>query len=443
MTSYTDSPRGVLRSVGGQDYRFTPTYLRKRDPITPSTSPDVKPKEQQGYYPISSLWTNVTNQNVWLLAGIVNNLGKWILITSGAVGPLISFTGGTGTTGFPVFTNSLGQIQLSSNAGTLAITGTPSAINLDVVGGAAIDTIITDTGGTGLHGGTIHLDSAVPYAAGTGPNSIAVTNSTATQGNIAIQLAGSNAATSTANDFGISQFDSNMFTVSAGFVQFLHLPISKIVRQSFALSGTYTPTTGMLYCDIEAVGGGGGGGGCAATTSAQLSSAGGGGGGGYSKGLFSSSTIGVSQVVTVGAAGAAGTAGNNAGGTGGTTSVGALITGGGGTGGGGGAAVTTASVGGALGMPGIGTLGNVHCSGDAGIPGLNLLIAAGSGFPQGGMGGSAFYGAGGALSSSSAGNGGLFFGSGGGGASSGFSAAAAAGGAGGPGFVLITEYVYG
>jgi hypothetical protein len=81
--SATDSPRNNLRYMG-QDYRFAPTFLRKRDPIPPyDTSPDIKPPENQGYYPVTSLWTNTTNNNVWVLRGIKNNLADWFLLASG------------------------------------------------------------------------------------------------------------------------------------------------------------------------------------------------------------------------------------------------------------------------------------------------------------------------------------------------------------------------
>lgn len=82
--SSTDHYRNPLR-YQGQDYRFVPTYLRKRDPIAPQTaSPDIKPPEQQGYYIVNSLWTNTTNSNVWMLVGITNNLADWRLISAGA-----------------------------------------------------------------------------------------------------------------------------------------------------------------------------------------------------------------------------------------------------------------------------------------------------------------------------------------------------------------------
>src|ERR1043165_4788986 len=101
-----------------------------------------------------------------------------------------------------------------------------------------------------------------------------------------------------------------------------------VKKQVFTGSGTYTPSTGMLYCLIEAVGGGGGGGG----SNGGSQAAGGGGGGQYSRILATAATIGTSKSVTIGAAGTAGTTSTN-GGDGGTTSVGTVCTAGGGKGG--------------------------------------------------------------------------------------------------------------
>lgn len=84
--AYKDTYRNVLRYTG-QNYRFVPTFLRQRDPASPtSESTDVKPFEMQGYYPVNSLWTNTTNKNVWLLRGISNGKGDWVLLTGGGGG---------------------------------------------------------------------------------------------------------------------------------------------------------------------------------------------------------------------------------------------------------------------------------------------------------------------------------------------------------------------
>ena len=86
-----------------------------------------------------------------------------------------------------------------------------------------------------------------------------------------------------------------------------------VVTQVFTGTGTYTPTTGMLYCQVICLGGGGAGGGAASTGATTTAEGGGGGSGEYAVGVFSASTIGASQSVTIGAGGTAGTAGNNAG----------------------------------------------------------------------------------------------------------------------------------
>lgn len=105
-----------------------------------------------------------------------------------------------------------------------------------------------------------------------------------------------------------------------------------VVVQTFTSNGTYTPTTGMLYCIIEVVGSGGGGAGIPGT-SGNNNGGGSGGAGEYARGVFSASDIGASQSVTCPAGGNGGTAGQNNGSDGSTTSVGALISAGGGKGG--------------------------------------------------------------------------------------------------------------
>ena len=130
----------------------------------------------------------------------------------------------------------------------------------------------------------------------------------------------------------------------------------QVNNQVFTASGTYTPTSGMVYCQIICLGAGGGGGGCAAASGSQTSLSGAGGAGEYAVGIFCSATIGASKSVTIGAAGAAGSSGNNAGGTGGTTSVGStLISAVGGSGGKGGVnGAASNSIGGAGGTGGTG-----------------------------------------------------------------------------------------
>jgi hypothetical protein len=206
--------------------------------------------------------------------------------------------------------------------------------------------------------------------------------------------------------------------------------INTVIIQKFTASGTYTPSSGMLYCDIRLVGGGGGGGGA----SAQASGGGGGGAGAFSEAVFSSGTVGASQTVTIGAGGTAGSAGGN-GGSGGTTSVGTLITaagGGGGTGSTNNAVAATGGVGGNSGTA-------LVSAGGAGNFGVGVNIPSTIEFGAGGTGGSSYFGGGGPGGAQEAnGSDGVAPGSGGGGAAS--EGTGKTGGAGAAGYVQITEY---
>lgn len=214
-----------------------------------------------------------------------------------------------------------------------------------------------------------------------------------------------------------------------------------VTRQIFTSTGTYTPTTGMIYCDIIAIGGGGAGGGAAATGATTVSVGSGGGAGEYSQGTFSASTIGASQTVTIGAAGTANTGAT--GGNGGTTSVGStLISANGGAGGVASAAGATVNSANALGGTG-GTGGNVRTPGYSGNYGYAnaapvIILTAG-------VGGNSQYGAGGITSIAGAtnqGSAGLGNGSGGGGSSNYINQAATlSGGVGTKGIVIVTEYI--
>lgn len=209
--------------------------------------------------------------------------------------------------------------------------------------------------------------------------------------------------------------------------------IKTIHSQSFSSSGTYTPTTGMLYCQVQGVGGGGGGGGSNGATAP----AGGGGYGEYAIGIFTAAQISTSQSVTIGAGGIAGSSSAGTGGNGGITALGSLISIGGGIGGAGNGNFANGAPGGLGGSNGTG--GIVHITGQSGGYGwaggvTNLGIA--------GYGGSGRFGAGGqgvANTSATSGLSGTGFGSGG----SGGNQAAGSSKGGGPGtsgYILIIEY---
>jgi hypothetical protein len=212
--NYTDSARGVLRSVNGQDYTFAPSYLRKRDP----TSGDIKPKEQQGHYPVSSFWTNTSDQNVWVLGGIVNNLAKWILITDGGSGPLLNIGVPNGTS--PIAADTNGLLNFTSTGGTVVITGTAGGvgaqdINFDIAGGTdAIESITGDDGVAVVPTtGNITLEGNV-VANATHAKAVYVESPTAHIEKIDVQVAAAIASTNIAN-VGLASFDSGVFLTDA------------------------------------------------------------------------------------------------------------------------------------------------------------------------------------------------------------------------------------
>jgi len=312
-----DNARSATKYTG-QNYTFTPAYRRSRDP-TPN---DLRDPLNQGYYPFTALWINKTNLNLWSLVDITNNVATWVLL-SGATHPQIQFLGGAGTVGFPVDPTAGGKVTLTSNAGTLLITGSPNTINFDIVagmgsvttigvddaiapgtnpvlptGGGQIDilgavatasgipiqtisraanelnvevqkssaTIAADPTANGISHynsaqftvtadafvsliggptpptmqfnvdtssppgtdpvipdvtGTVTITGGAPFATGTQANPIRTDSIVANEIELDIQLAGSNAGSSTPNNFGVSQFDANQFTVTSGFVQLI------------------------------------------------------------------------------------------------------------------------------------------------------------------------------------------------------------------------------
>lgn len=221
-------------------------------------------------------------------------------------------------------------------------------------------------------------------------------------------------------------------------------------------SGTYTPSAGLQYAQVECIGGGGGGGGVILTTGTVPSNfgAGGGGSGGYSRAVLSASQIGASQSITIGAAGAAGTGTVNAT-AGGSTSFGTLVSANGGQPGqnNDGSFATTAQGLGGLGAAQVGSfqaLGYLSWPGNAGEYGAALSWNVGSNTATRGFGG-----AGGTMIGGLNGTH-VQFGTGAGGGAPGIAgcggqgaaltnlatAAATNGGSGGPGLVIVTEFIF-
>lgn len=373
---------------------------------------------------------------------------------------------------------------ITSTDGSITVTAGAGTLNLAVAGGSTVGKTITgDTGGalspssgnwnllgsgsitTAGSGSTLttQLTGLTNHSVlvGAGTTTITKVAPSATSGipfisqgaaadpifGTAVVAGGGTGATSfTANAAIISNTTTTgaLLAVALASQQFLvgtsGAPIAKsfsVNTQSFTSTGTYTPTTGMIYCIIECVGGGAGGGGSASAAANVYATGGGGGGGAYSRKFASAATIGASQTVTIGAAGAAGTAGNNAGGAGGVTSVGTICTANGGSGGAGNAGTNGAIA--------LGGAGGTAGTGDFSVPGQqgsNCFNGQTYPDPQGGGGDSVFGFGGTAPVYSSAGQiaGQLY----GGGGSGGFNISGGgnvAGAAGAKGLTIITEFV--
>lgn len=451
-----------------------------RDP----TVNDVTSATSINTYAIQQKWLNTATNELWELKNFLTSNGvttaNWIKIggsnntetltgnTGGAVPPTANNINVVGDGVFITTVGTPGTSTLTIEpAGGLTTlytentgTATPSAGNLNVLGTNGISTTgsgntitINGAGAAGKFIVDAHTAPGTSPVVPDGTGQITVTGGQVAAGTTThvirtdslaantytIEIQRSQAVgSSTVGDNGVCHFNSAQFTVdSNGFVS--TNTVNQVNIQTFTSSGTYTPTTGMVYCVIEVMGGGGGSGGVAGAAGSNSAASGGGGGGGYAKGVFSSATIGVSQTVTIGAGGTAGAAGNNAGGAGGTTSVGALISA---TGGNGSAGVVASGDGnsGSGGTGGTGTGGQLQLTGGTGLGGGWLNNGAGDNFVLSGYGGSSMFAQGSIGNWSGVGIAGIGPGSGAGGAATNANVNVA-GGAGFKGIVVITEYI--
>lgn len=218
--------------------------------------------------------------------------------------------------------------------------------------------------------------------------------------------------------------------------------ITTISVQTFstATTTTYTPTSGMKYCDVYVTAGGGGGGGAAAGTAPQAAAGGGGGAGSTSiKYGVTAAAVGASQSITIGDGGAGGTAGANNGSAGNASSFGAIITTNGGSGGTGATSISGAAIpknGGAGGTAGSG--GSVNITGGGGGYGLANGVST---VLNSGNGGPSFWGSGVlGVATSVDGTAGTSYGSGGAGAGATVTTNRA-GGKGAVGLIVVVEYI--
>lgn len=198
-----------------------------------------------------------------------------------------------------------------------------------------------------------------------------------------------------------------------------------VKRTIFTASGTYTPSAGLLFAEVEVIGGGGGG-----ATGSSSNAAGGGAAGAYCKAILSAATIGASQTVTVGAGGAAGVSAGNGGSGGSPSSFGSIIV----CGGGGGGSLTASTL--TIGQPSGGGSVTTSPAGAIAVGGAFGRYGFGSSsVAVGGDGASTIYSSGANGAGTGAGSTGSGFGGGGGGSHTN------TGGVGRPGVVIVTEYL--
>lgn len=198
-------------------------------------------------YPIQKRWVNLQGPKEWMLISFNNTSGQtlanWYLLSGGNTS-VAEFLVPNGTS--PVEPNNDGQITLTSSDSSVVITGGTSSIDfvvdpdvLPVVQGLIPDAftppgtspVVPSSGNITLHGGST-------FATGTQANPIRTNSLSANHMDFQIQLAGSNSSTSTPNNFGVSQFDSNGFDVNSGFVK---LPLNQ--DGELLIGSTASPNT--------------------------------------------------------------------------------------------------------------------------------------------------------------------------------------------------------
>jgi hypothetical protein len=177
-----------------------------------------------GPYQIGRRWFNKINENYWHYVGH----GTWVLDAS-STGPILGIDVPAGAS--PIFPDAAGLVGFTSTGGTVTISGSNGGlgaqnINFDVTGAVVSEKFGVDastppgTNPVTPTGGLVTIEGGATYPTGTRANPIRTNSLAASTIDLQIQLAGSNAGSSTANNFGVSQYDSNQFGVTSGFVTF-------------------------------------------------------------------------------------------------------------------------------------------------------------------------------------------------------------------------------
>jgi hypothetical protein len=321
--------------------------------------------------------------------------------------------------------------------------------DLDCVAAISTTGLVKRTGAGTCSAGAVALsdlatgsqDTIIGYWSSTSATAVAINNctgaltySTATHTFGCNASAGTGTVTSISAGTGISVSPSPI--TSTGTIT--NTGVVTVKKQVFTSSGTYTPSTGMVFAVIECVGGGGGGAG-GPLTATGIGSGGGGGSGGYSRTLATAATVGASKAVTIGTAGTGGATGTTNGGAGGSSSVGTICI----ANGGGGGVQNGAGIGGSGGAGATAGTGDIALSGNGGLSGNGTSLANITGIA--GQGASGHFGGGppGVVATATTINGTSAAANSGAGGNGGLSAntsSGATGGNGGSGLVLITEY---
>jgi hypothetical protein len=394
-------------------------------------------------YPIQTRWVNTTNpaaSTEWILTSYSNNTGvltaNWNMLAGGS-GAAITLTGNTGAAVPP---NGANTIFVLGDTTTINVAGNPGANTLTISTAGTVATSYVEDSGTAIPvAGVLNIKGGSGITTSGAGNTVTITNSfgnltfnedtgSATPSAGVVQVKGANGIKTTGD--GANKI--TIGTTSGGTV------ITQVKNQVFTSSGTYTPSSGLVYASIQILGGGGAGGGGVATAGSQLSGGGGGGAAEYAVGIFTAAAIGASKAVTIGAGGVGVSGGDGL--PGGNSSVGVLITAFGGSGGIAGPLSTSGGFVGSGGAGGTGGAGGDYRT--PGAPGINGLGAATAIVAFGGTGASSQIGSGGMEGPGfHSGNNALGYGAGGGGANSGGGTGPFAGGNGSGGIVVVTEYI--
>jgi hypothetical protein len=230
--------------------------------------------------------------------------------------------------------------------------------------------------------------------------------------------------------------------------------MDSVAIRSFTQSGTYVTPTNLIGAVVRCTGGGGGGGGAdtGAGASGDVCAGSGGGAGGTAIGFYAKAALGASVSYTVGAFGAGGSSSGGDGTAGGDSTFSGLT----GTGGGAGQGIqaatdATTEVGGSGGTPTGGTINVIGGHGGGSLAVSCDMATVDLAFAASGKGGVSFWGSGGGARYRSQnsitadlttqGEVSLGYGGGGSGACDLTSATGVAGGDGGPGVIVVIEFI--